>query len=196
MPKPHTSPFIFDEARCISISELKKWKYLEKDSIKSGTINWKNRYDEITSSLPIRLVFTENEQYLNLKYKCNGNDYDYDIQLISTPSNIGNGLIWYFLCPFTGKRCRKLHLINERFMHRSALPSGVYSKQIHTKKWRNLEKIYGCYFDLDKYYKKLYSKNFKKYYNGKPTKKYLALMTKINKGERFSLSEIERLYAI
>jgi hypothetical protein len=196
MPKPHTFPFIFDEARCISISELKKWKYLEMGSIKSGTINWRNRYNEITSRLPIRIVFTENEQYLNLNYKCNDNDYDYNIRLISTPSNIGKGRIWCFLCPFTHKRCRKLHLIDERFMHRSALPSGVYSKQIHTKKWRDLEKVYGNYFDVERYYEELYSKHFKKFYNGKPTKRYLKLLEKINDAERFSASDIERLFML
>ncbi|NQY28281.1 MAG: hypothetical protein HRT69_02305 [Flavobacteriaceae bacterium] len=46
-------------------------------------------------------------------------------------------------------------------MHRSDLPSGVYSKQLHTKKW----------LEIEKYYEQLYSKHFKKFYNGKPTKK-------------------------
>jgi len=81
-------------------------------------------------------------------------------------------------------------------MHRSALPRGVYSKQIHTKKWRDLEKVYGNYFDVERYYEELYSKHFKKFYNGKPTKRYLKLLEKINDAERFSASDIERLFML
>lgn len=105
-------------------------------------------------------------------------------------------MVYYFHCPFTDKRCRKLHFINQRFMHRSALPSGMYEKQIQSKKWRQMDKVYGCHFELDHHYKELFSKHFKKYYNGKPTKKYLKLMQKIKKGEGFSSEEIERLYLL
>ena len=114
--------------------------------------------------------------------------------MVSIKSNLGKGKIWYFRCPFTGKRCRKLHLIDERFMHRSALPSGMYSSQTHSKKWRLMEKVYGCYFDVDRYYEQLYSKHFKTHYNGKPTKRYLKLMRQINKAERYTVSEIENLF--
>lgn len=78
-------------------------------------------------------------------------------------------------------------------MHRSALPNGMYSKQIESKKWRQLEKIYGSYFDLEKLYDELYNKHFKKFYNGKPTKRYLKLMHKIKQAEKFSHKDIERL---
>ena len=138
-------------------------------------------------------MFNENKQYLNLNYNCDETNYNYNIQLVSIPSNLGKGKVWYFLCPYTQKRCRKLHLIDEIFIHRSAMPSGIYSKQIHTKKWRYLEKVYGNYFNKEKYYKQLYSKHFRKFYNGKPTKRYLKLMEKINDAKRFSASDIEQL---
>ena len=79
-------------------------------------------------------------------------------------------------------------------MHRSALPSGMYECQTQSKNWRQMEKVYGCYFDLDNLYEELYSKHFKKFYNGKPTKRYLKLMRLIQKGKSFSIEEIQRLY--
>ena len=47
-------------------------------------------------------------------------------------------------------------------------------------------KIYGAYFDADNLYEQLYSKHFKKFYDGKPTKRYLKIMKQINKAERFT----------
>ncbi len=76
-------------------------------------------------------------------------------------------------------------------MHRSALPSRMYSSQTQSKKWRLMDKVYGCYFDLDRLYEELYSKHFKTHYNGKPTKRYLKLMRQINKANSISSTEIE-----
>ena len=69
----------------------------------------------------------------------------------------------------------------------------MYSKQILSKKWRNIEKIYGNYFDLEKYYEELYSKHFTKFYNGIPSKRYRKLRAKIKDAKRFSAAEIESL---
>ena len=79
-------------------------------------------------------------------------------------------------------------------MHRSALPSGMYECQTKSKSWRQMEKVYGCYFDLDNLYEELYSKHFKKFYAGKPTKRYLKIMRQLQKVEQISPLEIERLF--
>ncbi|MAZ27116.1 MAG: hypothetical protein CL868_08590 [Cytophagaceae bacterium] len=70
----------------------------------------------------------------------------------------------------------------------------MYESQKQSKKWRAMEKVYGSYFDCDKYYyRELYSKYFKTHYKGKPTKRYLYLMQKINEAEKHSVRDIERL---
>jgi len=192
MPKFPTFPYIFDEEKCISISDLRKLKYLKQNTWVSGTINW-SRAGQNTGSIGVSVIMCKNKTEMQLNYNCNNNSYNYAVRLIALPSNLGKGKVWYFLCPFTGKRCRKLHLISERFMHRSALPSGMYSKQTHSKKWREMEKVYGNYFDNNEHYKELYSKHFKKFYNGKPTKRYLKLLQQIEKAEKVSHLNIERL---
>jgi hypothetical protein len=188
MPKFPRFPYLFDEAKCISISDLKKLKYLKPNCIVTGAVNWTK-----SGSIGISVTLSNKVNKVIFDYKCNDTKYKYDVELISLTSNLGKGKVWYFLCPFTGERCRKLHLMDERFMHRSALPSGMYSKQTQSKKWRQMERIYGCYFDSDNLYSELYSKHFKKYYNGKPTKRYLKLMNKIAQAERVSIRDIERL---
>lgn len=69
----------------------------------------------------------------------------------------------------------------------------MYESQTYSKKWRQIERVYGAYFDSDKYYSELHSKHFKTHYNGKPTKRYLKLMQKINEGDKIDYREIELL---
>ena len=61
---------------------------------------------------------------------------------------------------------------------------------------RMLDSVYGDYFKADKYYRELYSKHFKTHYAGKPTKRYLKLMEKIDRSKEFTVEEIERLYMV
>lgn len=193
MPKPYTFPTIFDEVLQISITKLKQWGYLDPEQFKSGTLNWSYN-GEKTASISI-IVNTYNPlPYIKLDYKSNGNPISYKINLVSIPSNLGIGKIWYFRCPHTFKRCRKLYSISDYFLHRTALPNGMYDCQTKSKKWRGIEKVYGAYFDLDSLYEEIYCKHFKKTYAGKPTKRYLKIMNQINRAERLTTSEVENLF--
>jgi hypothetical protein len=86
---------------------------------------------------------------------------NYKVNIVTMPSNLGKGNVLYFICPLTNQRCRKLHLINGKFMHRSTLSNPLYSKQIESKRWRELNKLFGAPFELEKLYDKLWSKGFK-----------------------------------
>lgn len=168
-------PTLIDELRSFTVSDLKKLGYLKKGTCSSGTVNWKNRFNEVTSSMSITVNYTEHEKYLELNYKCDNQTINYKINLITAPSNLGKGYVVYFLCPFTNKRCVKLHLINSKFMHRSALINPLYSVQVESKKGRALKKSFSRLLNYDKCYDELYAKGFTKYYNGKPTKRYLKI---------------------
>ena len=61
----------------------------------------------------------------------------------------------------------------------------MYAKQIESKKFRNLSKVFGAYFIRDEVYSELYKKYFKTHYNGKPTKRYLKLKNQIDIAESF-----------
>jgi hypothetical protein len=191
MPKPHTFPTLIDELKTVSISFLKKHNYLKPNHWQSGTVKWSINGNK-TGSISI-MVNTKSEQpYIELNYKCNEVPINYKVQLISTPSNLGKGFFWFFICPHTGKRCRKLYLINTYFYHRTAFRGCMYEKQTQSKKNRNMIKIYKSYFDLDKLEEQLYKKHFKKMYAGKPTKKYLQIIKDIQKVECIGFTNIER----
>ena len=115
---------------------------------------------------------------------------NYKVRLVSMTSNLGKGIIWYFLCPKTNNRCRKLYLVDGLFLHREAFTDCMYESQTQSKKYRELEKTLGAYFRTDDLYNELYKKHFKKSYAGKPTKKYQNIMLRLNKIESVSQSDI------
>ncbi|WP_298949377.1 hypothetical protein [uncultured Polaribacter sp.] len=179
MPKHYTFPYLFDENKSLSLTDLKKMGYLKHNRIISGTINWTS-LGENSGSISIKVKRTQIKNYVEFDYTCNNESYNYKVYLVSVKSNLNEGRVLYFQCRFTGKRCRKLHLINGIFQHRTASKTGMYAKQTQSKRGRWIEQIYGPYFDSEKLYAELYSKHFKTHYKGKPTKRYLRLMQKIN----------------
>jgi len=191
MPKPHTFPTLFDEVKTVSISFLTKHGYLKPNQWRSVTITWSSNGNK-TGSISIRINTQPESPYLELDYKCNEAPINYRVQLISAPSNLGKGVVWYFVCPRTGKRCRKLYLANTYFYHRSAFRGCMYEKQTQSKKSRYFDKTLGAYFRTDQLFEQLYKKHFKKQYAGKPTKKYLKLTQQIQRAESIPYHEIER----
>ena len=192
MPKFPTFPTLFDEVLQLEASQLKKWGYLESNEVKSGIVTWSTNGSKTAS---ISIVVNDNSElpFMELDYKYGSEPRNYKVYFDRVPSNLGKGYVWYFVCPETKKRCRKLYNIGGYFLHREAFRGCMYEKQTHSKKWREMEKLYGAYFDSDKLYSELYSKNFRKYYNGKATKRYLRIMEQIQLAERVSIQELEQL---
>jgi hypothetical protein len=194
MAKSPTYPTLFDDVLQISISKLKEWKYLEPDKFMHATIKWSrngNKTAEI--SITVNTYAGLYAGYVELDYSYNKEPVKYRINLVSLPSNIGKGKVWYFECPHTKKRCRKLYLVGGYFLHRKAFKGCMYDIQTQSKETRVQNKLIEAVFRTDKLYEQLYSKYFTRSYNGKPTKKYIRLMKKIQQAESVPAHEIERM---
>lgn len=185
MPKPNTFPSLYDESKTLTITNLKAWGYLKPGQLLSGTVSW-SRNEEKYASIGIAVNTFAERPYLQLDYKCNGKPVKYKVYLVSVSSNIGKGKVWYFLCPNTGKRCRKLYMINTYFLHRSAFRGAMYEKQTYSKNARQQFRLWSRLFDSEKIYEQISSKHFKKIYSGKPTKKYLKLWKKLRQAGEVS----------
>ncbi len=68
----------------------------------------------------------------------------------------------------------------------------MYASQTQSKKSREMLKTYRNCLRVENLQEQLYQKHFKKFYAGKPTRKYLQLMEKIEKAESITYQEIER----
>ena len=190
MAKYPTYPTLYDEVLQISISKLKEWGYLKPRQIISGTIRW-SRNEKEMANISIKVDTYSN--YIELDYNCNKEPVNYRINLVSLPSNIGKGEVWYFECLHTKKRCRKLYLVGKYFLHRKAFKGCMYDIQTQSKDERTQTKMIETVFRTDKLYEQLYGKYFKRSYSGKPTKKYIRLMKKIQQAESIPAYEVERI---
>lgn len=191
MPKPITFPTLYNEVLQINISKLKEWGYLQPHRETKATYNWSRNGTSI-GKISIHINTVEEQPFIILDYSVNKKPKQYSISLVSVPSNLGNSFVWYFLCPETNKHCRILYLVNGRFLHREAFTGCMYESQVQSKKYRQLEKSIGAYFKIDNVFKQLERKHFKKFYSGKPTKKYLKLSQQLKQYNSISHEEIER----
>lgn len=179
MARSSTYPTLYDECLKFDISFLKRHGYLQPGNLKSGFCSWSRNNDKI-GSIGFK-VSTIDEPYIELNYQSNGTPIKTRIILVAIPSNIRNGKIWYFICPTTGKRCRKLYLNNGYFTHREAF-TGMYKIQTESHISRQITQKYKPMYAGNEY-DQLQAKHFTPYYNDKPTKRYTRIIEKIKKAE-------------
>ncbi len=185
-------PTTVEDCLFISITKLKEWNYLNFIGTKSGTISW-SRNGEKHSSIGISVTNTDFERFIVLDYKSNGEPRNYKVKIISKPSNLGKGEVFYFVCPSTKKHCRKLYLLSGYFLHREAFHGLMYQKQLESKRSRDLGKLFEACYVPDEVYEERYKKYFKTHYNGKETKRYKKLNSKIQKADSFPIGTFEKL---
>lgn len=176
MPRHCTFPFLFDEVMTLDISNLSKWGFLKANRTTSGTFEWKTR-GETTARVSIEANTTFDT--MKLSYVCDGEEIEYTVHLSRKDSNLGTGFYYYFICPFSNKRCRKLYFSGRYFVHREAL-QGMYSIQTDSHQMRAIKKTIGREFEIEEIYEEIYSKYFRTHYNGKRTKRYKKLLSRIH----------------
>ena len=194
MAKAPTYPTLYDEVLKVNISKLKEWGYLNPDQTRKGIITWSTDRNQ-TGSISIRVSTQREQPYIELDYKYMDKPRIYKVHLVSMPSNLGNGLIWYFLCPQTKKRCRTLYCIEGYFLHREAHQACMYRCQTRSKSQRHFDKIVGSQFGLDDLYSELESKYFKMAYAGKQTKRAQRILAQIEMAESISYRTILQVLA-
>lgn len=180
---------ILDHVPQIKMSRLKEWGYL-KDSWCNFAITWRCNLGwrpEVCVNVSLVML---GKPHLVLNYTYNDKPIRYTIELVSTPSNLGRGLLWYFLCPHTGKRCNILHLIGGYFYHRTAFKNVCYLSETFSTKYKEKYKQLSKLNKRDAGLNMIYSKHFRPYYNGEPTKRFLKAMKWIEEGEGMSEEEI------
>lgn len=173
MPKQYTFPTLYDECKTVRIQRLKEWGYIKESSFNQFVISWYWNGDK-RASVGARInTMNPEKMYLELDYTFNDEPVNYKIPLITIDSNLGKGKIWYFVCPVTHKPCRKLYHVGKYFLHRTAFIGCMYQSQTYSKKIRHAIPCIDAMFKMENSDFSKYRKHFKKFYRGKPTKKYL-----------------------
>ena len=194
MPRSSTIPTLYDEVLQLKIGLLNRDGFLTPGASRSGTVSWSSNGNR-TASIGITVDMHTAPPYIELDYKFRDEPRNYRIRLVSVPSNLGAGEVWYFLCPHTGKRCRILYSVGGWFLHREAFNGVFYDSQVQSKRVRDYMNAVGPLFEVDKLYDELHKPYFKRYYNGQPTKRYISIKKKIEQSERVSVEDYERVLA-
>lgn len=187
----YSFPTLFNEVLQVNISKLREWGYLNPGHWKGGTITW-SRNGNQTGSIGISVNMDEESPHMELDYSYNDQPRKYRVRLVSVPSNLGAGEVWYFLCPNTGKRCRILYSVGGWFLHRDAFNGVYYDSQIRSKKMRYYDKMFGPMYQTEKLYNELNKPSFKPYYNGQPTKRHIRINKKLHAASQVSIEDWER----
>ncbi len=191
MPRPYSLPYLFDELKQINISDLKRWNYLTGKKKSSGVLTWSIR-GEKTGSISFTIDTITEAPSMVLNYSVNNKSYSIRVSLTTIKSNLNTGSVWLFICPHTGKRCRKLYFKDGKFAHREAHTNCMYQLQTFSKKNRDLVRLMTPQFKSEQLYSELYSKHFKKYYAGKPTRRYERIASQLRLAEKISSVEFQK----
>lgn len=176
MGRTSNNPIVLDECLKLSIGYLMQDGYMQPNSFKSGVITWvRDRYNTGKERLVIAVKMNAEEGvlYINANHSVASH-----VQIVSKPSNLGRGKIYYFSCPFTGLLCKNLYLIGGFFVHRTYYPNSYYSSQIYSRQERNIKKLLNIlkYYNVTEETKR--TPYFKPHYKGKPTKAFLCAIKK------------------
>lgn len=140
--------------------DLKLWGYLQPNRQVTFPYYFTRGSIGLTVNLP--------ERYIDFDYEYGETPIHYRVPLESIPKHFG-GCEWYFICPETNRRCRKLYRIGEHFLSRFAFPSARYSIQTYSKKVSGMSRV----LRLSEFMVKPYAK---RRYKGKLTKRYARLI--------------------
>lgn len=169
-------------SNALSIFFLKKYGYLDKSvSYKSGTITWSYGLSENKSRISISVIkdnlgTPQERVYANLRYTHTSNwdgeksDMNFNVELATTPCNLGGGRRYWFICPLTkngqycGRRIGVIYAVGKWFGCRYC-GNIAYNSQFEGGRYR-VGSV--CERDVEKAYDEI--KRF--YYNGKPTRRY------------------------
>lgn len=129
-----TRPYIGSvPALPISVLHLRGWKWSERygDATRAGSLEYTRR-GAITGRVVYKAKIGRETGTLSLEcsFGCEGPPTAEVIDMVSVP-NAWGGRHWFFVCPLTGRRARKLHRWpGSCFSHREASPiSPVYASQ-------------------------------------------------------------------
>jgi len=178
MPKPPKFPTLFDNVLQLSIKDLKRLGMLKPEMLLPNTLTWEWRHGK-KASIFIWVSTLSPKPYLELCYTIKEKKFNYKVDLVQVPSNLGVGMLWFFVCPITGKRCRKLYFAQGYFLHRAAFPQGMYSCQKKSKSVGFYD-VLQTHHKIDKLNAEMEKKYFKSHYAGKPTKRYTQLLKKLD----------------
>lgn len=163
----------------LSLTKCKQLGYFVPNSTVEGVISWNVGGEEIAA---VRFQTDTTNNRCAIAYrKADGEDVTQKVWLRWRASNLNRGGYYYFVCPVTGRSCRKLYLVGGRFVSRFAFKA-LYEQQTKSRARRD-NPLFG-FLDAEAQLEQLERQRYRRMtYRGKPTpfaRKYERLLNKAN----------------
>lgn len=156
----------------LSLTKCKQMGYFAPNATAEGVLTWTSG-GEVIAAVRFRTDTTNHR--CTIEYRtADGEDVTQTVLLRWRSSNLDKGVTswvkgrgyYYFVCPVTGRSCRKLYLVNGRFVSRFAFKH-IYEQQTLSRNRRN--DVFRFLLYADKV-EQLEQQPRRKYtYRGKPT---------------------------
>ena len=138
---------VIDDLLVLSVTALKRHGLLNPNQRKAGELYWSRANGTRAASIGFVADTTHDVATVRLVYDCDGKTHDERVLLRWKRSNLNdNDGFYYFICPVTGRSCRKLYLYGGRFVSRFAFRA-LYRSQTVGPATRK-----GMYYQLTKFY--------------------------------------------
>lgn len=157
---------VIEHLLSLSVTALKRIGLLAPRTRTTGQLNWTRANGSRIGSIGVEADTTNEIATVRLVYDHDGQRHDDTVLLRWKQSNLNNGGFYYFICPVTGRSCRKLYLVGGRFVSRFAFRAS-YSSQTVGPATRN--GLYNQLLQFSKYEEFAAQPYRKETYNGKLT---------------------------
>lgn len=154
-----------EELLAVSVTQLKRLGFIQPNAYKYGVLDWKQG-GRVVARAGLAVDTRGTIATVRFLYDYNGTPLDYTTPLRFTPSNLNRGGFYYFVCPVTGRSCRKLYIVGGRFVSRFAFRA-LYEKQAKSRNERG--GLFGFIDAATKYEDLTNAPRRKWFYRGKPT---------------------------
>ena len=179
-----------EEVPHLSIFQLNKWKLL--GGYASNTLTWSWRLSGRKSSIGI--IVNTVAPYVRLQYtqtdrEGNRKDFDYKVSLTTTPCHFG-GVRHWFNCPNCGKRVGYLYCARHYFTCRTCA-NLTYESRNESRLGRFGQM--GYFIVAERQMEERYMNLKRRYYAGKPTRKYRQILKIQNRLDSINIPTMEEL---
>lgn len=120
---------VIDKCVRLSVADLKRLAFFSEK-----VVSWVIRWGDSVANARVDNV----RKLLTLSYVYNDEHMSYNVPIVERRSNLGRGVVRFFLCPTTNTLCRKLYLVDGRFVSRRAIHGAMYRNQTKSRRWRNI----------------------------------------------------------
>lgn len=181
MGRPYTGADYTTSAYQLKVGDLRRRGVIVHGRTVRATITWPDG----GPTLDIESTWTDREQSLSLSFRLGEESWTQRIALQTSPSPL-QGELLYFICPRSGKTCRKLYRAyhSRGFYHRTAFGYRLYYPQQASSTYKRADRQL---LAAERKLEKLQAKRRTSTYLGQPTRRAVRIAQLQEEAERLEV---------